>query len=198
MPSWKGYIEVPSVRKLFVIPLAENNHGKSLIIRALVRLAGASVTGWKRQAMILTTLSGQRISALVFPSSLSEMQHREPAKTTAEDFLKDLDRCWWTYDLIILPSHENPIDIDALIHLGQRHGYDLIAVSLTKNERVLSAAHRDCLEKRSDERWTLRNHRMGKFLVEEKKLAPLTTQASVPIDSLAAHLWTRIQRTMFP
>ena len=197
MPNWKGYVEIPSVRKLFVVPLAENNHGKSLIIRSLVRLAGASVTGWKRQTMILTTFSGQRISALVFPSSLSEMQHREPDKTRAENFLEELDHSWWTYDLIILPSHENLADVDRLIKLGQRHGYDMVAVTITKNEKAISADHRDCLGRPWDERWTLRNPRIIKFQVEQKKLGPLTARASMQIDTLAGHLWTRIQRTMY-
>ena len=198
MPNWKGYVEIPSVRKLFVVPLAENNHGKSLIIRSLVRLAGASVTGWKRQTMILTTLGGQRISALVFPSSLSEMQHREPDKTKAEDFLRDLDRSWWTYDLIILPSHEKTADVDGLIKLGQRHGYDMVVVAIVKNEKAISAALRNCFGQSWNERWILRNPRILRFQVENIKLGPLTARASAQIDTLAGHLWTRIQRTMFP
>ena len=198
MTDWRAYAEIPSVRKLFVIPLAENNHGKSLIIRSLVRLAGASVTGWKRQSMILTTLSGQRISALVFPSSLSEMQHREPGKTRAEDFLKELDGRWWTYDLIIMPSHENPGDIDELIALGQRRGYDMVAVTITKNEGIMTTLHRDCLQRPWDERWTLRNPTINKFQTEERKLGPLTARASAQMEALGGHLWTRIQRTLFP
>ncbi len=198
MTNWNDYVEISSVRKLFIVPLAENNHGKSLIIRSLVRLAGANVTGWTRHSMILTTFSGQRISALVFPSSLSEMQHREPHKTKVEDFLEELDEGWWTYDLIILPSHETRADIDKMIWLGQRHGYDMIAVTITKNERTLSTAHCDCLGRPWNERWTLRNPRINKFLLEQRKLGPLTQRANMQIDSLAGHLWTRIQRTMFP
>jgi hypothetical protein len=148
MSNWANYVEIPSVRKLFVVPIAENNHGKSLIIRSLVGLAGAKATAWKRAALPLTTFGGQQISALVFPSSLPEMRHREPTKTRAEDFLHALDDHWWTYDLIILPSHENPADIDELIALGQQHGYDMVGVTITRNENVISSSHRDCLSRR--------------------------------------------------
>ena len=99
MANWSNYVEIPSVRKLFVVPIAENNHGKSLVIRALLRLAGTPTTGWKRLDVALMTFSGQRISALIFPSSLPEMKGREPHKKAAEEFLRALDRQWWTYDL---------------------------------------------------------------------------------------------------
>ncbi len=197
MANWSNYIEISSVRKLFVVPIAENNHGKSLVIRALVRLAGARTTGWKRLDVALMAFSGQRISALIFPSSLPEMKGREPHKTTPEEFLRALDRRWWTYDLILLPIHEDAADADELIALGQRHGYDMIAVTITRDETIISPSHQDCLCRPWDERWTIRNPTLPRFQVERKKLGPLSKRAEAQINGLAGHLWTRIQRTMF-
>lgn len=62
------------------------------------------------------------------------MKGREPHKKAAEEFLRALDRQWWTYDLILLPIHEDPAVADELIALGQRHGYDMIAVTITRDE----------------------------------------------------------------
>lgn len=164
MPNWKGYVEIPFVRKLFIVPIAENNHGKSLIIRSLVRLAGSSVTGWKRQGYDFDGI--QRTTNL--GPCLSLFITGDATPRTGKG------------------------------NLGQQHGYDMVVVSFTKNERLISAAHRDCLGRSWDERWTLRNPRITKFLVEDKRLGPLTARASTQIDALAGHLWTRIQRTMFP
>jgi hypothetical protein len=196
--DWDNYVEIPSVRKLFVVPIAENNHGKSLVIRALLRLAGTPTTGWKRLDVALMTFSGQRISALIFPSSLPEMKSREPQKKTAEEFLQALDRQWWTYDLILLPIHEDPAVADELIALGQRHGFDMIAVTITRDEVTMDPAHQDCLCRPWNERWILRNPTLPKFQIERKKLGALSKRAEAQINALAGLLWTRIQRTMFP
>ena len=190
------YIEIPTPRKLFLVPIAENNHGKSLILRDLVRIGTGEYTGQKRRALILTLPTGQRVSTLFFPSSISEQVGRN-GSLTIQKALETLDKRWWTYDLIILPTHENVEDCQSMIRLGNRHGYDMIAVSFIKKEEF-SIMHHDCLELPWGERWTVRNYHLPSFTVDkiEGKRAQITKKAKAQVMSLAAHLWARVGTAM--
>ena len=60
-------------RRLFVVPLANNNHGKTHLIRALVRQAERrDLQQVQRGARSLWSPWGRAVDALVFPRSYQE------------------------------------------------------------------------------------------------------------------------------
>jgi hypothetical protein len=198
MEKWSDYREVPVMRKLFVVPLGENNHGKSNIVRAMIQIAKGEPAPWKKAAHILATSTGARISSLVFPSSYQEQE--KPKGNSVSRALSDLAKAngksaWFTYDLIIYPSHDDRADLVKMFNGGQGYGYDMVAVSITLDESY-PPAHQDCLKLPWNERWIVRNYRLRQFKgkgAEDKNLL-LTSQARAHIDMLAAQLWSQIDR----
>lgn len=198
MEKWSGYREPPVVRKLFVVPLGENNHGKSSIVRSMIQIAKGEPAPWKKAAHILTTPTGARISSLAFPSSYQEQE--KPKGNSVSRALSDLAKAngksaWFTYDLIIYPSHDDRADLETMLDLGQGCGYDMVAVSITLDESY-PPAHQDCLKLPWSERWVVRNHKLRQFKAKgaEDKNLLLTSQARAQIDMLAAQLWSQIDR----
>lgn len=198
MEDWRNYRVIPVIRKLFVVPLAENDHGKSLIIRQVVRIARGEHRGQKRGEHALMLSSGQIVSAIVFPASLSEQQHREPG-LTVESALAGVDPHWWTYDLIIFPCHVDPSDVRRMRMLAHAFGFDAIVANITRNEGVRPSADlQTCLAQNWDERWWIRNETIARFGIEnaERGHSTLSRRANARIGMLAAHLWSRIGRAM--
>ena len=191
---WAGYQEIPVMRKLFIVPVAENNHGKTLVLRSVVRLARGQHRGQIRDSHKLMLASGQVVSAIVFPSSFQEQLHREPG-LSIEGALRRVDKNWLTYDLIIFPSHENPADVESMLLLAHRHGYDAIIVNFTRNEGwPTSEAMQECFQQNWEQRWIIRNESMSNFSNEgvDSKRVTLTKSGRARIDMLAAHFWARI------
>ncbi len=198
MDMWEGYRELPVIRKLFIVPLGENNHGKSSIVRAMIQVAKGEPAPWRKAAHILTAPTGARLSALVFPSSYQEQE--KPKGNSVLRALSDLARAkgkspWFTYDLIIYPSHDDRVDLEAMFELGQGHGYDMVAVSILLDESY-PPPHQDCLRLPWSERWTARNYRLRQFKAKgaEDKNLELTGQARAQIDMLASQLWSQVDR----
>jgi hypothetical protein len=199
MDMWIGYKELPVMRKLFIVPLGENNQGKSNIVRAMIQVATGDPAPWKKAPHILTTPTGARLSSLVFPSSYQEQEKRKGNSVSRA--LSDLAKAkkgkspWYTYDLIIYPSHDDKADLQAMFELGQGHGYDMVAVTITLDESY-PPGHQDCLKLPWSERWTVRNYKLRQFKATgaEDKNLELTSIARAQIDMLASQLWNQIDR----
>lgn len=196
--DWTRYTEVPVVRKLFIVPLAENDHGKSSVVRAMVQLATGRPAPWKKAAHILATPTGARLSALVFPSSYQEQEKRKG--NSVSEALSGLAKSsgtspWFTYDLIVYPSHDERLDLIAMFEEGHGHGYDMLAVSVTLDE-LFPPAHKDCLTLPWNARIMVRNFGLKRFKAEgaEDRNLILTPQARARIDMLASQLWHSIDR----
>jgi hypothetical protein len=142
-------------RRLIVVPLANNNHGKTQIIRAVVRQGERrDIQILQRAPRMLTSPWGRIVDALVIPRSYQETLKGEFGSVEAA--LNQLHSLWRQRDLIILPSHLVPADCATIIELAHSAGFDAIAVSVLLNsEEIISYA--PCLSLSWDERWSLSN-----------------------------------------
>ena len=91
-------------RRLFFVPLADNDHGRSAIIRALASQGlGRAVQLQHKGVRVLTSPWGRPINAYVFGRS-----HQEVEKGThgsVEDALDGNDSNLRERELVIMPSH---------------------------------------------------------------------------------------------
>ena len=144
-------------RRLFVVPLAENDHGKTTMIRALVRQGQRqSLDTVKRCARLLFSPWGRQIDSLIIPRSYQETLRKEFG--SIEDALDGVDSDWPKRDLVVFPSHLVRDDCRSIIRLAHKAGFDVIAVSILLEPDELPQ-YSECLALSWDERWTLHNGR---------------------------------------
>lgn len=144
-------------RRLFVVPLAENAHGKTQIIRAVVRQGERrELEKVQRAPRTLASPWGRTIDALIIPRSYQETLAGEFG--SIEQALDGVDRGWRQRDLVIFPSHVVPGDCATIIDLAHRAGFDAIAVCVLLDPAEI-AQYQECLRLTWDERWTLSNDR---------------------------------------
>lgn len=142
-------------RRIMVVPLANNDHGKTTMIRSLVRQGERrNLDKVKRVPRWLTSPWGRPVDALVIPRSYQETLANEYGSVEAA--LDGVDSSWRERDLIIFPSHLVAADCDAMIELGHGAGFDVIVVPILLQLSELSQ-YRDCLSLAWDERWTILN-----------------------------------------
>ncbi len=92
------------MRRLMVVPLADNDHGKTTIIRSLVCHAERrKFVVVKRSQRWLISPWGRNIDALVIPRSYQETLASEFGSIKAA--LDGVDSEWRQRDLVIFPSH---------------------------------------------------------------------------------------------
>jgi hypothetical protein len=166
--------------RIVVVPLANNDHGKTQIIAALVRQGERrALQVVSRAARVLTSPWGRTIDALVIPRSYQETLAREFG--SIEQALNGVDTSWRQRDLVILPSHLVPADCATIIDLAHGAGLDAIAVAtlLDPTEIVQS---QPCLALPWDERWTLSNDRAA--------------EPAGQVDALGHDLWTWVAATI--
>lgn len=148
-------------RRLFVVPLANNDHGKSTIIRSMVSQAiGKRIELHKKGVRDMATPWGRRIDAYVFGRSYQEVEKNQFGSVIAA--LDGNDPLWRTRELIVMPSHvaANDIsDIKDMIDTAHAAGFDAVAVPVIHsydrgdNRASLSPA----LALGWDMRWTIPN-----------------------------------------
>jgi hypothetical protein len=149
-------------RRLFVVPLADGNYGKTTIIRSLVSQGvrtDFSVNKKKVRRMI--TPWGQTIDAYVFGRSYQESEKSKHG--SVKKALDNNDADWEKRELIVMPSHVGGTgdiaDIEDMIKLAHLAGFDAIAVPIVycddqgDNRAALSPA----LALNWDARWTVSN-----------------------------------------
>ena len=158
-------------RRVFVVPLANNNHGKSTIVRALVSQGrGKTIEVQRKGVRELTTPWGRPVDAYVFGRSYQEVEKGEHG--TVKDALDANDADWRDRELVIMPSHVSGIendedeedDIDQMIDAAHSAGFDTICVSviLTGPDAEDRTPFADIWRKSWDERWTIPNSRVPK------------------------------------
>lgn len=142
-------------RRLLIVPLANNNHGKTHLIRAIVRQGEhRDLQVVQRGPRSLSSPSGRPVDALVIPRSYQETLAGEFG--SVEQALNTVDPSWRQRALVILPSHLAIPDCEAIIGLAHGAGFDAIAVSILLNPGEI-AQSQGCLALSWDERWTLSN-----------------------------------------
>jgi hypothetical protein len=138
-----------------VVPLADNAHGKTTIIRSLVRQGERrNLDKVKRSPRWLTSPWGRPIDALILPRSYQETLANEFGSVEAA--LDGVDPSWSERDLIIFPSHLVATDCERMITLAHGAGFDAIAIPILLQAAELPQ-YRDCLSLPWNERWTLFN-----------------------------------------
>jgi hypothetical protein len=149
-------------RRLFVVPLASNDHGKTTIVNALLSQGLGGPSPERKGARVLISPGGRKIDAYVFVRSYQETEKRSH-KSVAKA-LKENDSSWKKRELIIFPSHvvDSESDVEEMISLAHQAGFDIIcAAVLLDTDKRSRLSH--IWGKDWDERWTVPNpKRQGK------------------------------------
>jgi len=178
-------------RRLFVVLLADNDHGKSTMIRALVSQGlGRAVQLQRKGVRLLTSPWGRPIDAYIFGRSYQEIEKGE--HESVENALDANDPDWRTRELVIMPSHVGGIrnkgdadDIDQMIDVAHAAGFDVICITVIFTEpREETARFANVWQKPWDERWTIPN--------------PQATEPEGQLEALGRDLWTWICKGITP
>lgn len=173
-------------RRLFVIPLANDRHGKSTMIRALVSQGlGQKVQLQKKGVRSLSSPWGRVINAYVFGRSYQEVEKKKHGSVEAALDANDQD--WRQRELVIMPSHvavQDHADIEAMIDAAHSAGFDAIAASviLSSDAGDNRADFPPIWQKPWDERWTIPN--------------PWNEDPEGQLEALGRDLWTWICREL--
>lgn len=191
-------------RRLFVVPLADNDHGKTSIIRALVSQAEAYAyrpPHPQKAPRQLVSPWGRMIDAYVFGRSYQEVEKRPHGSVVGA--LDANDAGWRGRELIIMPSHVTDIDapnnnlddIDQMIEAGQSAGFDVVCANVIYADHngvfdpTLPPRLPEVLRKRWDERWTIPNK---EFEGQDANNPYVKGQ----LEALGRDLWTWICRAL--
>ena len=175
-----------TARRLFVVPLGNNDHGKTTIINALLSQGLGAPSPERKGARTLISPGGRRVNAYVFVRSYQETE--KSAQKSVSAALKKNDPDWKKRELIIFPSHvsDSEGDIDEMILLAHQAGFDIISAAV-----LLDADRRSRLaniwEKPWDERWTVPN-----MTQDDEEIR------GVQLHALGRDLWWRICKTLVP
>ncbi|MGV1908482.1 MULTISPECIES: hypothetical protein [Agrobacterium] len=179
-------------RRLFIVPLANDRHGKSTILRTLVSQGtGQKIGHHMKGVRSLVSPWGRPIDAFVFGRSFQE---KEKAKyDSVEAALNANDAMWRTRELIIMPSHvasNDHIDIKQMIEVAHSAGFDAIAASVVMSwektkewEKGDNRADFAAIWPMNwDERWTLPN--------------PWAEKYEGQLEALGNDLWSWVARAL--
>lgn len=173
-------------RRLFVVPMANNNHGKSTIIRALVSQGlGTKVKLQRKGIRELYSPWGRLIDAYVFGRSYQEVEKAKHGSVEAA--LDANDPNWRERELIVMPSHvaaSDRADIPDMINVAHAAGFDVIAVSviLSWDGGDNRSDYPDIWSLPWDERWTIPN--------------PWNDDPEGQLEALGRDLWTWVCRAL--
>lgn len=175
-------------RRLFFVPLANNDHGKSTMLKALVALGISKEMQIHRKGVraMFNPFANRMIDAYVFGRSFQEKEKQK--HKSVEAALDSNDLHWRKRELIIMPSHvavADHLDILEMIEVAHSAGFDAIAGSV-----ILSwdgGDNRDAFTEiwgmPWDERWTIPN-----------PWSDSNPQAQ--LEALGRELWTAIARKL--
>lgn len=149
-------------RRLFVVPLADGDHGKSTIVRSLVSQGvRQNIKLHKKDVRRMITPWGQTIDAYVFGRSYQESEKSKHG--SVKKALDNNDADWEKRELIVMPSHiggsSDITDIQEMIRLAHLAGFDAIAVPIVyyDDQDDNRAALAPALALNWDARWTVSN-----------------------------------------
>jgi hypothetical protein len=174
------------VRRLFVVPLANDHHGKTTMVNALLaRGLGVSSPGDKGSRTLVSPW-GRRINAYVFVRSYQEKEKKKHKSVAAALIANDPH--WEDRELIVLPSHVRNAkrDVDEIIAAAHGAGFDAVCATVifTGLRPENRSLHADIWQSDWDERWTVPNPRNAKEPPDGQLL------------TLGCDLWTWICRAL--
>jgi hypothetical protein len=176
-------------RRLFVVPLADNAHGKSTMMNALLSQGLGAPSPGKKGVRKLNTPWGREIDAYIFIRSYQETEKDRGSVVAALDHN---DPQWRERELIVFPSHvtDSAANIEEMIEAAHIGGFDAICATiiftvLNPEPRPLFA---DIWKKGWDERWTIPNPRI--------ETADAEIQIEKQIEALGRDLWVWICKAL--
>lgn len=179
-------------RRVFLVPLANDRHGKSTILRTLVSQGiGQKIGLHKKGVRALISPWGRPIDAFVFGRSYQEKEKAKYGSVLAA--LDANDPMWRTRELVVMPSHvaaQDHSDIEEMIAAAHSAGFDAIAASVIVSWEKTKEWERG--NNRGDfpaiwsfgwyERWTLPN--------------PWTDTFEGQLEALGHDLWSWVARAI--
>lgn len=155
-------------RRLMIVPLANNNHGKTTMLSELVRQAARrELKKVQRGVHVFTSPWGRKVDSLVFIRSYQETLKKEYGPV--EKALDAIDADWRQRDLVIFPSHIDEAHCKEIINVGQAAGFDLIVVPIVMKSSELNN-YSACLKLNWDARWTISNDSTDEPLAQVEAL----------------------------
>lgn len=142
------------LRRLFVVILANNSHGKSHLVNSLLSQGLGAHSPGKKGRRDLCSPWGRRIDALVFVRSFQETEKNK--HSTILGALEAEDSGWSTRELVILPSHLNRDDIREMITAAHENGFDAVVASVLIGDAEREN-YNECWAEDWDERWNIPN-----------------------------------------
>lgn len=180
------------IRRLFVVPLADNDHGKTTIISSLASQGlGDKYVKRRKSAKTLTSPFGREIDAYIFGRSYQEVE--KGVHGSVEIALHANDPTWFCRQLIIMPSHITNIDnhdelddVEQMIQAAHGGGFDAICASVEHESNFTRQRKefRSAWSKNWDERWTIPN--------------PHQQDPTGQLDAIGRDLWTWISKSLGP
>lgn len=166
------------------MPLAQNNHGKSTAMRALLSQGLGTASPRPKGARRLVSPWGREIDAYVFVRSYQEKE-KKPHRTVKKT-LDANDMSWRERELIVLPSHVHKCssDIEEMIDAAHSAGFDAVCASLiiTGDGGDDRQGFANIWGKSWDERWTLLNPRAENWKPQ--------------VEAIGRDLWTWVCRAL--
>jgi hypothetical protein len=168
-------------RRLFLVILANNDHGKTTLIRGFLNQAGRlEYAKPQKGKRMLTTPWAQEVDSYVFVRSFQETE-KSTHPTPGEALLAN-DGGWTQRDLIVMPSHLDASDCAAMIDEAHKNGFDAIAIRVLFDRAEVSAGSA-CTALPWDARWTLDNVRVEDWTPQ--------------VLSLGGDLWGAVSAALF-
>jgi GTPase Era involved in 16S rRNA processing len=173
-------------RRLFVVPLGNNNHGKTTMLNGLLAQGLGRESPEQKGCRDLMSPFGRPIDSFIFVRSYQETEKQR--YKSVEKALRDNDSGWHDRELIIFPSHAHRSagDIDEMLTVAHDNGFDIICVSILLDSDERSQFAR-IWSKNWDERWTVPNPNQDD---ENDRTAQLR--------ALGCDLWTWICKALVP
>lgn len=169
----------------FVVLLANNDHGKTTLVRSLVSQGTRrAYTQVQKNHYILYSRRAQEIDAYIFPRSYQEVEKKKHPLVTGA--LDSNDPEWWKRDLILMPSHLDQDDCASMIEAAHSEGFDALAVTLciTRTRLRKLRGYHECMSLGWDARWRVNN--------------PETDDWSAQVEALGRDLWGALSSRLFP
>jgi len=140
-------------RRLFVVLLANNDHGKSTLMNALVAQALGTASPGRKGARTLISPWGREIDSYIFVRSYQEKEKK--AHGSVLKALDANDSSWRKRELIILPSHrsQSGADLNKMIEATHVGGYDAVCATLFIEGTDQRNRFATAWSKNWDERW---------------------------------------------
>ena len=142
------------VRRIFLVLLGNNEHGKTTMLNALLSQALGAASPGRKGRRDLTSPFGRHIDAYVFVRSYQETEQDLNKNVIAA--LDSNDRNWRARDLIIFPNHLERSDVEGMVSAAHSAGFDAICASVILHDLDRKKAA-ELWQLNWDERWTIPN-----------------------------------------